>query len=583
MKKLSYIIIAFIACCTISCEKNLNLVPLNNVTVSNFFTSENAIKEFVDGLYPYMVPGQSTPYFDVCTDINVINPGRTDIPYTEFALGNYSPTTGDVGLYWDYSPIRNAYIFFQEINNVTMSEASRQLYTGSVDYLLAYRYFVMFRAYGSVPIVRSVLTLQNANVPASPADSVFDEALKWVDSAVSNLPSLGPTQRERGRLTKLCALTLKTDMLLFAASRYQGTVPGATYQAAADAAQAALNEANADGYGLATNFLDPFIASTQAGADAQKAIILENVRLPTIAPDPYGLSSYAFRPRYDGQGVVMFLGTQEMIDKFECTDGEPINLSPLYDPTHPFKNRDPRLAYTFLCPGAVVNRVDGSPSWVSNTLDSSANNPDYMLESADLRDRPSSGYINVKYWDRTNDALTAGYGSYVVYRYAGLLLMYAEAENEAVGPTAGVYQALTEIREGVGMPAVTPVTNPTQASLRTLIRNERAVELAGEGKRYWDIIRWGIADSVLNKKYSSMHISMFNPDGSFAGYEPSIWVRTSLTDSTQESLFPIPNGANGGNFIIQYSFQSPRNYIWPIPQSAIDASKGVLKQNSLWQ
>ncbi|MGH2645311.1 MAG: RagB/SusD family nutrient uptake outer membrane protein, partial [Chitinophagaceae bacterium] len=110
-----------------------------------------------------------------------------------------------------------------------------------------------------------------------------------------------------------------------------------------------------------------------------------------------------------------------------------------------------------------------------------------------------------------------------------------------------------------------------------------AVELAGEGKRYWDIIRWGIADSVLNKGYYSMHISMFNPDGSLAGYEPSIWVRTSLTDSTQESLFPIPNGVNGGNFIIQYSFQSPRNYIWPIPQFAIDASKGVLKQNPLWQ
>src|SRR5690348_11899051 len=130
MKKLSYIIIVFLALCTTGCEKNLNLIPLNNVTVSNFFTSENAVKEFVDGLYPYMVPGQSTPYFDVCTDLNVINPGRTDIPFTEFALGNYSPTTGDVGLYWDYSPIRNAYIFFREINNVTMSEASRQLYTG---------------------------------------------------------------------------------------------------------------------------------------------------------------------------------------------------------------------------------------------------------------------------------------------------------------------------------------------------------------------------------------------------------------------------------------------------------------------
>jgi hypothetical protein len=134
------------------------------------------------------------------------------------------------------------------------------------------------------------------------------------------------------------------------------------------------------------------------------------------------------------------------------------------------------------------------------------------------------------------------------------------------------------------MPAVTAATNPTQASVRALIRNERAVELIGEGQRYWDIIRWGTADSVLNKSYYSMHISRFNPDGSLAGYEPSIYVRTSLTDPTQEALFPIPNGANGGTFLIQYSFQSPRNYIWPIPQTDIDQSTtGALVQNPLWQ
>lgn len=585
MKKSWYnIIIIFAILLGTSCTKNLNQVPLNNITVSTFFKTEDDIKEFVDGLYQYMVPGQITPYFDIPTDLNIINPGRTDISFTGLALGNESPGSGDFGFYWNYTPIRDAYIFFQHINDVPMSESSRELYTGSVDYLLAYRYFVMFRAYGSVPIVRGVLTAKDSDIPSSPADSVFSESLKWVDSAIANLPSLGPTQRERGRLTKLVALTLKADMLLFASTRYQQTVPGATYQAAADAAQTAITEANTAGYGLATNFLDPFIASTQAGTDAQRAIILENVRLQNIARDPYGLSSYAFRPRYDGQGVVMFLATQELIDKYECTDGKPINLSPLYDPTHPFKNRDPRLAYTILCPGSIVNRVDGSPSWISNSLDSSANNGDYMLESADLRDRPSSGYINVKYWDRENDALTDGYGSYVVYRYAGLLLMFAEAQNEATGPTPAIYQALSEIRQRVGMPAVTPATNPTQASLRELIRNERAVELAGEGKRYWDIIRWGTADSVLNKKYYSMHISEFNPNGSFAGYESKIWVRTSLTDSTQQALFPIPNGENGGNFIIQYSFQAPRDYIWGIPQSAIDQSTaGALKQNPLWQ
>jgi hypothetical protein len=556
---------------------------LNNITVPTFFKAESDIKQFVDGFYSSMVPNQTTPYFDACSDINIINPGRTDITFGAFALGNFSSTTGDVGYYWDYASIRNAYIFFQHIGDVTMTDASRQLYTGSVDYLLAYRYFMMFRAYESVPIVRAVLGLNNADVPSSPKDSVFQEALKWADSAVINLPALGPAQRERGRLTKLAALSLKADLLLYTSTRYKEAVPGATYQAAADAAQAAITEANADGYAPAANYLDPFVASTQAGGDAQKEIILENVQLKDIAADAYGLSSYLFRPRYDGQGVDMFLASQELVDKYECTDGKPINLSPLYDPANPFKNRDPRLGYTILYPGNIVNRVDGSPSWISNSLDPSAGNADYLLETTNLRDRNSPGYINVKYWDRENDAQTAGYGSYVVYRYPELLLMYAESQNEATGPNAAVYQALTAVRQQVGMPAVTAVTNPTKASVQALVRNERAVALAGEGKRYWDIKRWGIADSVMNKKYYSMHISKFNPDGSFAGYQDNIQVATSLSDPTQQSLFPIPNAANGGNFIIQYSFQSPRDYVWPIPQSVIDQSTtGALKQNPLW-
>jgi hypothetical protein len=584
MKRLSYIIIIVLAGFSMGCTKNLNLVPLNNITVPTFFKTESDIEEFVDGLYTSMVPGQGTPYFDAGSDLNIINSGRTDITHGVFALGNYDATTGDVAAFWDYSSIRNAYIFFQNIGNIPMSDASRALYTGSVDYLLAYRYFVMFRAYGAVPIVRSILTPGNADIASSPADSVFVEALKWADSAAINLPAMGPAQRERGKLTKLVALTLKADMLLFAASRYQQTISGATFQAAADAAQAAITEANADGYGLASNYLDPFIASTQAGADAQKEIIIENVRLSLIAVDAYGLSSYLFRPRYDGEGVDMFLAPQELVDQYECTDGKPINLSPLYDPTHPFSNRDPRLGYSILYPGSIVNRVDGSSSWISNSLDSSAGNADYMLETNNLRDRNSSGYINVKYWDRQNDATTAGYGSYVGYRYAELLLMFAEAQNEATGPGAAVYQALTQVRQRVGMPAVTALTNPTQDSVRALVRNERAVELVGEGKRYFDIIRWGTAGAVLNKSYYSMHIPIFNPNGSLAGYEPSIWVGTNLTDPTQESLFPIPNGATGGNFLIQYSFQSPKGYIWPIPQEYIDQSTtGALKQNPLWQ
>src|SRR5690606_15352214 len=113
MKKLLYIILAFTVVSAISCKKNLDLIPLNNITVSSFFKTESDFKGFVDGLYQYMVPGQNTPYLDIPTDLFL---GHGNEAYIQFSLGNYDATSADVALFWNYAPIRSAYIFFEHIN-----------------------------------------------------------------------------------------------------------------------------------------------------------------------------------------------------------------------------------------------------------------------------------------------------------------------------------------------------------------------------------------------------------------------------------------------------------------------------------
>ncbi|SMC91891.1 RagB/SusD family nutrient uptake outer membrane protein [Pedobacter nyackensis] len=580
MKKLFYIVISVILLFAPGCKKYLDRAPLNNVTVSTFFQTESDIKQFVDGLYSSMVPNMNTPNFDFCSDLNALSPARGDAAFTDLSLGSFNSTSGSISFYWDYSSIRNAYIFFDKVKNIPMTEEARRLYTGSVNYLLAYRYFMMFRAYENVPIVREVLEVNKSDIGSSPKEEVFAEALKQVNDAVANLPSLGPVNRERGRLTKLAALTLKADLLLYTASRYKEAVTGANYQVAADAALAAITEADAKGYGLATSYPKLFIAANQAAADAQKEIILEFVRLQNIATG--SSSNYNWRPRHDGIGIASFLGTQELVDMYESTNGKPINKSSLYDPLHPFANRDPRLTHTILYPGNVATTIDASDTWISNTLDPVANNRDYMLSTFNPRDASVSGYINIKYWDR--DPVAGGYGSYIVYRYAELLLMYAEAKNEASGPDEKVYEAISKVRNRVSMPLVNASTHPSKADVRALVRNERVVELVGEGKRYWDVRRWGIGEQVQNKPFYSMHISRFNADGSFAGYQDKIYVRTSLTNSSTEALFDIPSGATGGRLMTTGVFNSAKYYVWPIPQSALNSSyTGSLKQHSLWK
>ncbi len=582
MKAFKYILFLILATASVACEDFLDREPLSNVTVGTFFKSEADIQQFADGLYASLTPGTGTIFFDFCTDLIAQNQAKAgNRPFNDLIYSTYNSNSSTVSYYWDYAPIRSAYILLSQIPNVAMRDDSRNLYTGTAQYLLAYRYYMMFRAYENVPIVREVMTVENADIPASPKEEVFKEALTQINNAIENLPSLGPDQRERGRLTKLVALMLKADLLLYTSSRYEGSIAGASYVDAANAADAALKEADNTGYGLADDYQKMFISAYQAEVDAQKEIIFEQVKLKDIATDNFCV--WHFGPRHEDIGWGDFSCAQETIDRYECTDGNHISKSSLYDPERPFNNRDPRLGLTTLYPGTIVKFMDGD-SWVSNTLDPSPDNYDYMLSTYNTLDRSPSGYINIKYWDRMKKG-NNGYGSFIVYRYGELLLMYAEAMNEAYGPSDQVYQALSKLRgrTGINMPAVNATTHPGKDVLREFIRNERIVELLGEGKRYWDIRRWGIGETLLNKSRYSMHISKFNPDGTLAGYMDKIYVRTSLTDPTKEELFEIPDGTKGGILVITGVFNDKKYYVWPIPQSAIDNSfSHVLEQHPLW-
>jgi len=109
-----------------------------------------------------------------------------------------------------------------------------------------------------------------------------------------------------------------------------------------------------------------------------------------------------------------------------------------------------------------------------------------------------TGYNPVKYcnWDELPiDYSTISDQDIIIIRYADVLLMYAEAKNEASGPDASVYAAINAVRDRVNMP---PVPNGlTKDQMRERIRHERRVELALEGSRYVDIKRWRIAEDII--------------------------------------------------------------------------------------
>lgn len=173
----------------------------------------------------------------------------------------------------------------------------------------------------------------------------------------------------------------------------------------------------------------------------------------------------------------------DLVNDYECTDGKSITESPLFNPADPYKNRDPRLDMTIRLPGE---------QWLDPTgvnFPTDPNPTGFSFEKYVDRSRLPFSYSKANLTDQ----------AMIHIRYADVLLMYAEATNEATGPDASVYDAINQVRgrPGVNMPPVDQTKYNNQASLRDYIRHERRVEMALEGERFFDIRRWHIAHIKL--------------------------------------------------------------------------------------
>lgn len=205
------------------------------------------------------------------------------------------------------------------------------------------------------------------------------------------------------------------------------------------------------------------------------------------------LESQNYPPSLFGYGRIN--PTQNLVDAFPMKNGYPISNPSLsgYDPTKPYLNRDPRLAFFILTNGTTLR---------STVINTSADSPssDGLNKVAGYSTR--TGYYLLKLL-RTDvnmnpNGVTTARHFYTHIRYTDLYLNYAEAANEAWGPDGDPngygFTASTiigAIRKRAGITPDTYLTTITdQAAMRDLIRNERRLELCFEGQRFWDLRRW---------------------------------------------------------------------------------------------
>ncbi|MBN8877581.1 MAG: RagB/SusD family nutrient uptake outer membrane protein [Sphingobacteriales bacterium] len=520
MKKLPiyWIAVLMIAFSSLSCKKFLDKTPLDAASSETFWATPDQAKMWVNNLYNAL-GGVEESIYEAFSD-NAY--GRAGNGANNIANGAYETIDSRVATEWNYRYIRLCLEFFQNIDRVpNLAQADKDQLSGQVRFILAYRYYKMMTFFRDIPLVTSPLPVEDADMEKSSKAKVLAYVLDQLDQAIAELPNTWAAAADNGRANKGAALALKARVLLY-------------NDKWAEAATTAKQIMDMNIYQLHPKFNELFISSFN---NKTKEVILAK-QYADVA------NTHDIYLRYgpvqmNGQSLI--LPTAELEAAFEQEDGLPKDESPLYDPTHPYDHKDPRYYVTFLYHGQNLNGQ--------------------VLDLAGAENKFAFTYLYYrKYIAEFKDRIRTAFVNWILFRYAEVLLTYAEAKNEASGPDASIYDALDLIRIRAGMPVVDRVKYSSQETLREFIRNERRVELAGEGLRYFDIIRWRIAEDVLNKNIQSQDIEQWVGNPKDGNGQPILKVR-----QVQVRVF-----------------NPARNYVWPVPQTAIDRSR-LLVQHDEWK
>lgn len=524
-----------------SCKKDyLDRAPLDEYSELTYWSTESDAIRFASRIYENLPTAESFICYEGMSDNALAKTASWGNTLRNAKLiGNSTqvPTTGGLDAEWDYNIVRHCFEFFRDVDKVEALDAGlKERLIAEVKTGLAYRYFIMATLYRDIPLVMQVFTdPKDADVPQVNKEVVIDQVVQWLDEAASVLP-LSYGAADRGRFTKGAALALKARVLLYN-NRFE------------EAAETANEVINSGAYSLYDNYYEAF----QEEGDFSPEDILSYIYIKESHPN--GLNDILGINSVSG-GTLYLNPLPTLVDDYESINGYyPYSNDPSYDAHRPYANRDPRLAATIYYPGSTLANNDLYDP-INNTLDKiGADKSSY------------TGYAFKKMWDKTDrDNRDNGGNDWRIIRYAEVLLIYAEAENEVNGATAEVIAAIDKIRSRAGMPGVgeTFMINKwsiNKETMRDFIRHERRIELAGEGHRYFDILRWKIGEQVLQGPVYTLDASAGLADIENTGGKTNSYRKAKLED--------------------RY-FNNLKFYVWPIPQGVLDRS-GVLQQHAEWK
>lgn len=454
-----------------SCDNFFDVAPHDAITPATFWKTEADAEAGLTACYNW--------WFDQCTGPNYIffNDCMSDISFNRTGSSSYKyVATGElnpnkVPNYYKYESIARCNVFLANIGKPTFAdEEDRKNMIAQVRVIRAWEYLVINYWFGGIPLITEPTeTAEAAQVERSSEEAVRDFIYKELDEAIPDLPD-APAQK--GRIAKGTALAIKMRAHLY-------------YDDWETARQAANDIRALNLYELEPDFIKLFSLDGQSS----KEIIYADQHIE----DLYKFGDVVRLYNNQDGGWASFVPTQNLVDMFEMKNGlMPEEEGSGYDERHPFADRDPRLYNTVVYPGMDWEGKSGNR--IINTLDKEINgkkNADYYDAATNAS---ATGMIYAKYAlpsinqyspSLKNDRLCP-----ILFRYAEVLLTIAECNVELNENLSEALDLIDQLRQRGGHIKVDRSKYNTQDKIRELVRRERTIELAGEGLRRQDILRW---------------------------------------------------------------------------------------------
>lgn len=453
----------------------LDVTPKDRLTDATFWSNEQDVTMALNGCYRGWESIFNIVYLDAASDNGY---EQFNYNYQSIANGTLraSSSIGTGSAFVDgfstrwflFDRNRKYNNFLKKVEDVEMDANLKRQYQAEVRFLRAYDYFNKVMLYGDMPLVKELIEdPTESNLSRTPKAEIEAFILDELNAVAQILPEKNVIE-SKGHITKGAALALKARLELYL-GKYEDAQASATAVIAMPC------------YELFPQYEEMFWPSSES---TNKEVILDVEYMPN---DYSSRLPQANLPATEG-GWSAVNALWPLIEAYETINGKSIHDDPTYNPDEPFKNRDPRMTQTILCPGEWYYNRYYNP--LDQFIDGQADrkNLDYFAEAAASR----GGLLVKKYiFPMTIDEANVYDANAIVIRLAEMYLTFAECALKTGRDQDKALTYINNIRKRVGMPDAAALTEE-------LVRNERRVELAFEGLRYFDLKRWNLGPATLN-------------------------------------------------------------------------------------